>query len=685
MLAMSSSLAFPLAAVELVNDLSTVRKKIVHWPSIVKSVRHRYACVKPRHDSYPRTTMVTTMMTAIAQRKYLATVAFLARLTLGGPVAYGADAGLLEFLRSRHDRRHEQVPRQVLTFYYTWYGRPERHGRWIHWGKVDAPRFEISQSTHYPAQGAYDSHDPAIIDGHIDLAKQHGVTGFVATWWGQQTFDDRAFALLVNRAGEKDFRVTIYWETAPGQGQAQIDRAVNDVLYVLRRYGSEPAFLKVDRKPVIFVYGRVMGQVPLTSWPEIIRRVQEQYGDFVLIADGYDESFARLFDGVHTYNICGWVRDKTPDELRTLGARSFADAVKLARRHGKISCLTVIPGYDDTKIRRPGLKADRHAGQTYQTLWEEAIRADPDWVLITSWNEWHEGSEIEPSREDGDQYVRLTGQYAPRFRAMPPSPAHTSQRSPSARREIAAQLRERYRGKTVGILPDFGSEAVFWLADAGLALKELAWKDLLDPAVFNARALPLAVYAAGEHYVRSVREDGDVVRALQRYLREGGLLVAVPFRPYPFFYDETGTANVAAGQVGFPIGGSRSPSRARTSESLARGWEIPPSGVSLTFHVDTKRLQGLPSAVPFPSSGDLRWRPATRALLADGDVYVPLVNLTDERGNDYGEAIAYVEHKAANLAHGKTLYVWMRMPDVLDRDALFLAIFRFAAEQISEQ
>ena len=46
-------------------------------------------------------------------------------------------------------------------------------------------------------------------------------------------------------------------------------------------------------------------------------------------------------------------------------------------------------------------------GQTYRVLWEEAIKADPDWVLITSWNEWHEGSEIEPSWEDGDVYVKL--------------------------------------------------------------------------------------------------------------------------------------------------------------------------------------------------------------------------------------------------------------------------------------
>ncbi len=56
-----------------------------------------------------------------------------------------------------------------------------------------------------------------------------------------------------------------------------------------------------------------------------------------------------MFDGIHTYNICDWVQGKKPDQLRALSAHASADAVQLARTHGRISCLTVISGYDDTK------------------------------------------------------------------------------------------------------------------------------------------------------------------------------------------------------------------------------------------------------------------------------------------------------------------------------------------------
>ncbi len=326
-----------------------------------------------------------------------------------------------DFLKTRRNRSQSGPGlRKVLTFYYSWYGKPENHGRWIHWGKVKPEEHDISESTHYPAIGAYDSHDPETIDYHIQLAKDHGVDAFICTWWGQGRFDDRAFEKILERAKEKDFAATIYWETVPGEGSARIANAANDLVYVLEKYSSHSAFLKLHGKPVIFVYGRVMNQISMDEWPAIITLAQERFGeDFLLIADGYRDEYARLFDGIHTYNICGRVQGKSVDELRAFGRQSFTEAVEIARKNAKLSCITIIPGYDDRKIRTPGINAQRLDGETYRVLWEEAIVADPDWVLITSWNEWHEGSEIEPSWEDGDRYIKMTGGYTARFKEAP--------------------------------------------------------------------------------------------------------------------------------------------------------------------------------------------------------------------------------------------------------------------------
>ena len=52
---------------------------------------------------------------------------------------------------------------------------------------------------------------------------------------------------------------------------------------------------------------------------------------------------------------------------------------------------------------------NRRAGKTYDGMWRAAIAADPDRVTITSYNEWHEGTQIEPARRHPGT---ILGEYA---------------------------------------------------------------------------------------------------------------------------------------------------------------------------------------------------------------------------------------------------------------------------------
>ncbi|GIX05976.1 MAG: hypothetical protein KatS3mg115_0379 [Candidatus Poribacteria bacterium] len=574
------------------------------------------------------------------------------------PVQKGAAMSLLEFYQQRAQRRWTDVPRQVLAFYYPWYGTPEFSGRSVHWGKIDPEAQDIEASTHYPEIGAYDSHDPALVRRHVQQAKGAGVDGFIVSWWGPGDFSDQAMPLLLEAAQEAgEFGITVYWETVPGSGEAQIQKAVSDLLYLLRQYGSHPAFLRVEGRPVIFVYGRVMGQVPMEAWPEILRRVNAEHaGDYLLIADGYREAYAVAFDGVHTYNPVGWVRGKAPDLLRSAARERYSEAVQLARRFGKIACLTVIPGYDDTKIRTPGIAADRQGGETYRVLWEEAIAADPDWVLITTWNEWHEGSEIEPSIEHGDLALRQTAELAAAFKRRTAAAAPAE---PAVAPEDRA-LAERYAGRSVGVLPGFESPVVLWLLQSGFPLRELSWEQIATGEL-SAQDCPVVLYAGHERFRQTVREPGDVVAGLQAYVRSGGVLAAIGSGPFPFYYDETGEAVVAAPQLGLPV---------------RQGWETPPEGVVLTFQVNTERLRGLPQSAPFPDSGDRRWRPADQALAPEGADYHSLIRLVDSAGENYGDGAALVRYEG-----GRTLYLWMGLPRVFG-PALYRAVFALLAEEL---
>lgn len=75
------------------------------------------------------------------------------------------------------------------------------------------------------------------------------------------------------------------------------------------------------------------------------------------------------------------------------------------------------PGYDHSAVPgRAPLVKEREGGAFYRRSWEHILsfRADrrPKIVVVETWNELHEGTEIAPSREHGRLYVELTGEFA---------------------------------------------------------------------------------------------------------------------------------------------------------------------------------------------------------------------------------------------------------------------------------
>ncbi len=311
------------------------------------------------------------------------------------------------------------VPKLVLAFYYPWYGNPKYRdgsGRWSHWSGVDELGKRIGSSTHYPVLGPYDSHSPSVIARHGEWARQAGIDGFIASWWGHDSFSDQALPNLLDVCAKHGLRLTIYYEKVPEGGA--VAATSKDIVKLLGQHAGHSAWLRVGGKPVLFIYGRAIGQLGLERWAEVIDQVNREYrGGAVFIGDRPERKAAAIFNGIHTYNLAGRLRDKELESVGALVRQRFRDWVQLAAEHHAICALTVIPGYDDTKIRRPGLEVPRREGRLYRLLWQEAIAAKPHWVLITSWNEWHEGSEIEPSVEHGEQYLKLRAELSAKFKS----------------------------------------------------------------------------------------------------------------------------------------------------------------------------------------------------------------------------------------------------------------------------
>jgi hypothetical protein len=55
-------------------------------------------------------------------------------------------------------------------------------------------------------------------------------------------------------------------------------------------------------------------------------------------------------------------------------------------------------------------------GETYAGTWEAALASPAEWVVVTSWNEWFEGTAVEPGTSAGDLALRQTERYASMFK-----------------------------------------------------------------------------------------------------------------------------------------------------------------------------------------------------------------------------------------------------------------------------
>jgi len=105
------------------------------------------------------------------------------------------------------------------------------------------------------------------------------------------------------------------------------------------------------------------------------------------------------FAGLYTYDV------------RIYDGSSFPRMCASARMHDLLCAPSVGPGFDaeratgDTRVR------SRADGATYDGMWRAAVRAAADVVTITSYNEWHEGTQIEPARAVGPPYLSYDGAY----------------------------------------------------------------------------------------------------------------------------------------------------------------------------------------------------------------------------------------------------------------------------------
>lgn len=294
--------------------------------------------------------------------------------------------------------------RPVLAFYYPWY----HTGDWSLNTMSDLPTIE------------YNSSDESTIVRQVNWASQAGINGFISSWWGQGDSGGTdanfakvlAYAATLQQSTGFHFASTIYFESdAPAlQGMSAI---VRQLRYVLSKYSNSSYFFHWHGKPVIFFWDPLGGGRTLSMWQSVRSQV-DPHNTTIWSAEGVNMNLLSVFDGIHLFSAAYWGILHNNINAVDQGFRSQINAYNQAHHTQKIWAAGVLPGYNDTKVpgRTGTYIVPRNNGATYRMSWNGALSSNPDWVTITTFNEWYEGAMIEPSVTYNTQYLTLTHQYA---------------------------------------------------------------------------------------------------------------------------------------------------------------------------------------------------------------------------------------------------------------------------------
>jgi hypothetical protein len=254
------------------------------------------------------------------------------------------------------------------VFYYPWYKKNTSGTGWLE-----------GKSSHYtPTLGFYNSNNTSVIDDHIDMLEYGKFDVAISSWWGQGSYTHNNLKTIMDRTEllGSDLKWCIYYEpegdaSVYGTDDPSVSQITSDLQYIRDNLANRPEYFKVNNKFVVFVWGD--GDDASSGMADRWKQANDNLGGIAYIS-------LKVFVGYqsHESKVDSWHQYGPAQEVHSFLPHSY----------------NISPGFFLTSESTPRLYRNL-------TSWKSNIRnmlsAGANLKLVTSFNEWIEGTAVEPA------------------------------------------------------------------------------------------------------------------------------------------------------------------------------------------------------------------------------------------------------------------------------------------------
>jgi len=330
----------------------------------------------------------------------------------------------------------------VYAHFLTWFKTREFSGRWEMWKSdyndatfnpdiiLENGHHDIA-TTSYPLTDVYDSSDPNIIEYQFLLMKLSGIDGIIVDWDGRRINPYRHEVLMTIVPYLEKYNLKLilcyeewcgYWPrgTYPDR-DSEIKAAGDEIRWMIDNFLNKPFYDTIEGKKPVLVFRKIAEQwFNAKEWAQLAPIITDSNG-ILIFDEGAFSAFAPVSDGRFFWvgGFDGKTNASTLEYCINGYKQFFSKSYKQARTNPPFIFGSATPAFNDTPVwgwgAGPHIAPD-YKGKRFISTWDLSVENNVELVQLVTWNDWNEGTQIEPSDTYGFRYLELNKKYAAKYK-----------------------------------------------------------------------------------------------------------------------------------------------------------------------------------------------------------------------------------------------------------------------------